>query len=138
MSLTDARESIATALATIPNLRATTYLTDQINPPPGGGFAMIEFGQIDDLVFGGTKNRYPLNIKVFAPRSSERVSQMFFDTVRDPHAVTGIKPVLEANAGVLAACDYLYVNHPDNPSVVAIGSPGVEYLMLEFEGEVVL
>lgn len=139
MTLSTLRTAIATALDGIAGVRATAVLTDQVVPPAGGGYAMVEFDEIDyNLVFGGTLRSLPLTITVYAQRVSERTSQLFLDTLRDPNAATCVKTVLESDSGVIAAIGtvgYLQINKALKPVEVTVGD--VAYLALEFQGEVV-
>lgn len=139
MTLSTLRTAIATALDGIAGVRATAVLTDQVVPPAGGGYAMVEFDEIDyDLVFGGTLRNLPLTVTVYAQRVSERTSQLFLDTLRDPNAATCVKTVLESDSGVIAAIGtvgYLQINKALKPVEVTVGD--VAYLALEFQGEVV-
>lgn len=130
------RAAVASALDGITGLRSTAYLSDSASPPPGGGWAMVEFDDIDyDLSFGGATDELPLLVIVFAPREAEKASQVFIDTLRDPNAPTGIKPVLEADAGVAALVAYLRVRRVLRPTITTIGN--VDYITVEFQCEVV-
>lgn len=132
------RAAVSTALDGITGLRSTAYLTDSASPPAGGGWAMVEFDDIDyDLVFSGATDELPLLVIIFAPRESERSSQVFLDTLRDPNAATGIKPVLEADAGIAAVLPsgYIRVTRVLRPTITTIGN--VDYITVEFQCEVV-
>ena len=137
MSLADLRGAISDALATVTNLRAVTYVPDQVNPPPGGGFAVVEFGDIAyDLDFTGGST-IPLNVTVFAQRSSERASQIFLDTLRDPQDDASVKTVIETDDACRAAAapGYLYVASCQRPVEITVGD--VVYLAIEFTGSII-
>lgn len=137
MSLATLRQATADALATIPNLRAVTYVPDQVNPPPGGGFAVVEFGDITEGIdFDGGAN-VPLSVTVFAQRSSERASQIFLDTLRDHLDPASLKATIEGDADIAAAAapGYVHVAGSARPVEITVGDN--VYLAVEFTGYVI-
>lgn len=133
MSIAAVREAFAAALDGIDGLRASAYLTDQINPPQ----AMVDFEIPEyDLTFNRGADQYDFTVWIFDQRTSERGSQLRMDAWRDPSDADSLKQVIEADAGILAVCDYARVRSVSSPRDMQVGN--VHYLVIEFRVEVVI
>lgn len=134
MSVESFRVALAAALDGMPNLRCpSAYMTDQVNPPQ----AMIDHEVNYDLTFARGADVHTFHVMVFDLRTSERATQIRFDTLMDGSlTTTSIKFVVENNAGVAAECDYARVLSATRPQVATIGV--VDYLLVDFTLEVVL
>lgn len=134
MSLESWRSALADALNGMPGLRCgDPYMTDQVNPPQ----AMIDIDDIAyDLTFARGADVYQFTVLVFDQRTSVRATQRRFDTWRDGTDPKSVKHVVENDSGVAAECDYTRIVSVSAPTSVSVGN--VDYMLLEFQGEVVL
>lgn len=119
------------ACATISGLRATPYITDAIATPQ----AVVSLNQVDyDLVFDRGADIWNYTVGVFAPRSSERATQILLDDLREPAAPTSLKTVLEGDSALAALVDYVVVRTASPVQTTVVGA--VQYLFVEFDVEV--
>jgi hypothetical protein len=132
MSVATFRTALATTLRTIPGLRASEYMTDEIVVP----HAMFDYEIEPHLVFARGADVYRFTVQVFTSRSSDVASQKFLDLLRDPTTSTGLTQTVEDSASLAAVCDYAQVKSIGKIELAQVG--GVEYLMVPFEIEVVL
>lgn len=133
MTVADVREALAAALRTIPGLRASEYLTDEVVPP----HAMFDYTVEPHMVFARGADVYRFTIQVFCSRSSDGASQKFLDLLRDPASSTGLLQVVETDSTLAAVVDYARVTSVGAIQIAPV-KPGVEYLMVPFEVEIVL
>lgn len=126
------RAAIAAAITTNSAFRGTAYLADQINPPE----IQVDYEITYNLVMGNSpKATYPFVFQAFVPRDSERSSQILLDNLRDPNSDTSLSVVLEGDSALAALVDYIDFSHASRIQSVDIA--GGQYLMVEFNAEVV-
>jgi hypothetical protein len=132
VTLATTRTAIASAItAGCTGWRALDYVPSQINPPQ----MIVDFEVNPQITFGDmstAKREHPLIIQAFVPRDSDRASQLKLDVLRDPTDATSLWQVLAASA----VGDYAQVTHCGACEVTTVA--GVEYLMLTFQGDVIL
>ena len=131
MSIADAREALAAAFDSIPDLRCGDgMIRDQVNPPE----VMLDYELDPHLVFGSATAEYTFTAKTFLNRTAERSSQALADRLKDPTDTAGIVAVIEGWS--TTAYHYAAVRKLGAMGLASVG--GVEYLMFETEIEVVL
>jgi hypothetical protein len=135
LTLADVREALATDLRTIPDVNADAYLVSHVRSPV---HAMIDVSAEYDITMARGGDTYPLVVQVYVQRSDEIAAQRRLDQLRDGDDTMSIKAVLEAGtcAG-LAGVSYVRVWRAGRTNLVDVGAPGVQYLMAEWECEVV-
>lgn len=136
MSAADVRAAIAAALDGMSGLRcnADGLMRDKVEPPE----AMVDW-EVPNYhgTFGPSGMReLQFSVMIFDQRTEARSTQKRFDTWRDPDSTSGVRYVLENDAGIAAVCDYLTVRSAGPAQAVTIGQ--VDYLMIEFTCEAVL
>lgn len=136
MSLASVRSRAATILDTVTfddnkQLRASAYLTEDINPPQ----AFFDFEIPEQLTFGSTsKHPCVLIVQILDQRDSSRGSQIRLDQLRDPADTGGLKQVLENGDNWSNEVDYCRFLSSSATDVVNIA--GVDYLSIELRFEV--
>lgn len=134
MSIATVREAVATALRDGCSINATPYLASKIRPP----HAMVSYKVTYDMTMARGADEYLFTVSVYAQRDNEIQSQKLLDRLSDPHDATGVKQILEGDSGVAGVVDYIRVASTGDLQVVEIGSPGVQYLTVEFVCEVAI
>lgn len=131
MSVATARTALAAAVDSISNIRCPDgYIRGRITPPE----AMIDYVVAYDLTFARGADSYTFKVKVFDTMTDERSAQARMDAWRDGNDTGSIKYAIENYA--TAAYDYARVTDASDISVATVA--GVDYLMIEFDVEVVL
>ncbi|MFZ5863016.1 MAG: hypothetical protein ACOYXR_09280, partial [Nitrospirota bacterium] len=97
---------------------------------------MFDFAIEPHMVFARGADVYRFRVKVFASMSSEVAGQKFLDLLRDPSTTTNLGYVLETDATLAAAVDYVRVTGVSEVQVATVGA--ADYLLVEWEAEVVL
>lgn len=131
--IAEIRAGIADRLSSIVGLNVDPYMVERIRPP----HAMIDFEIDYDLVLGRSKDTYPFSVIVFVQRDNSLAGQRLLDGLRDPNNPSSVKQVLENGDLFAVDVDYVQVKKASRVQVVSHGNPAVEYLMVEFEVEVV-
>ena len=132
MSIATVRAALGTALRTIPDLKVSDYITDEITPP----MAMFDLAVEPHLTFARGADVYRYTVKCFVSRGSDAAGQKYLDLLRDPTTAGGLIQTIEENATLAAAVDYARVTGIGEVQIATVG--GVEYLMIEALVEVVL
>lgn len=130
-SITDVREAIAAAVATIDGLRATALVTDQVNPPQ----AMVwrKAWTYDDTMSDEPTITFMFGVTVYVGRTDERSGQDLLDLFAEPTGDKSVKQVIETDTDLAALCDYAVVVGVDEIKAVTVGQ--VDYLTEEFTVE---
>lgn len=134
-TLADVREAIAADLNELSGLRATAYLTPQINPPQ----AMVDVEGPTQVTFSTAGAvEYTVTIAVFDQFTSERASQERFDNLRDPHHANSLKRKIEDSTRLAAldGVDYGEVGPSSPAQPVQVGQ--VDYLRVTWPLQVVI
>jgi hypothetical protein len=135
-SFATVRSRVSTILNTVAfddnkELRASAYLTEQINVPQ----AFFDFEIPEQLTFGATsKHPFVLTVQVLDNRDDARSSQARLDQLRDPSDSGGLKQVLELASNWSSEVDYCRFLSCTAVEVAQVG--GIEYLSIEFRFEV--
>ena len=94
MSITEIRAGIAENLSTIPGLRATALVLDNVNPP----VAVVEPVGINyDAVMGRGLDEYNFKVTVIVGRASERSAQNLIDTYCTGSGPASVKGAIESD-----------------------------------------
>lgn len=131
--LADVRAALAEAVQTGSGLRCYPYLMDTINAP----CAFVERRAMDPrMVFGQSKAIYPLQVRVFLPRDSERQSQIDLDELADVQGGERslIAAVQDGDNWPDNLVDYVEVVRVNDTALVDVG--GVTYITTAFDLEV--
>lgn len=121
------RTAIANALAARTGLHVSPHMSTTINPPQ----AMIDYRVAYDTDMGPGGDTFTWLVYVFMPASSERSSSTILDELRDPNSTTGVKQLLEGNAGLRAVVNDVQVKNAGEIDVFAANDAA--YLFCQFE-----
>lgn len=93
-TLTELRDGLAKRLATIPGLRTSAVVPDQVNPP-------VAIVSVDSIVYDQAHARgldeYTFNVTLVGQRISERSAQAAIDAYLAPSGSKSIKAAIEAD-----------------------------------------
>lgn len=131
-TIADVRQGLADAVA-MTGLRCNPYLSDQINPP----CAMIGRRSIDPReTFRSAVHTYPLFIRVFVARASERAGQITLDdycaTSGDSSLMAAVEDENNWDAGLVDYCVVTSIGEEN----LASQQGGGEYLIVDIDVEV--
>lgn len=127
-SLGALRDGIAANLATIPGLRSSAFIPDNINPP----MAIITPQNIEyHRSFQNGLNTYNFVITVLVGRVSERAAQNTLDAYCAPTGSSSIKSAIESNRTLSGLAFDTVVSDMRNYGSVTIGEN--TYLTAEFD-----
>jgi hypothetical protein len=123
------RDGLKTRLQTIPGLRASDTIPEQINPP----IAVVSVGTIDySQSFGGSGlTAFNFVVTVFVSRPSTRTGQNLLDDYMEPSGSTSVKAALEAMPGLSGASQDVYVSGVNNVGSVTLEDSNT-YLTADF------
>lgn len=131
-TIADVRVGLAAAVKAGCGLACEPYVLNAVRAP----VAMVDRREMDPrLVFGASKNAYPLRVIVFVGGQSEISSQQLLDGYCETSGASSLKRAVESG-------DYWPSNLVDYCEVVRIGDTvirevaGVPYLTVEFDVEV--
>lgn len=126
-TLTQIRTGLAANLATIPGLRTTATVPDDISPPIAVTFtSTITY----DETFGRGLDRYEFSVLVIVGRVDARTSQNTLDAYCAPSGASSIKTAIESNRTLGGIIQDLRVTEMRNYGASNIQS--VDYLTAEF------
>jgi hypothetical protein len=131
MNVTELREGIGAALATISGLRVTDHVAGQVNPPAAlVGLPRIEWDQTmargSDLLF--------FDIRLFVSGSYNRTATDLLSAYLAGSGPRSVKQALESDITLDGACDSVRVLSAESGWVEHGGG---QYLVADFELEVV-
>ena len=129
MTIQTIRDGLKTRLQTIPGLRASDTIPEQINPP----IAVVSVGTIDySQSFGGSGlTAFNFVVTVFVSRPSTRTGQNLLDDYMEPSGSTSVKAALEAMPGLSGASQDVYVSGVNNVGSVTLEDSNT-YLTADF------
>lgn len=126
------RDRLKANLATIPGLRASDTIPDQISPPMAVvGGARIEY----DTTMARGADRYEIPVRVYASRASERAGQDKLDGFISKTSPTSIKAAIESDPTLAGEAHSVRVRELTGYGAYTIG--GVDYLGAEWLVEVI-
>jgi hypothetical protein len=125
MTISDIRNGLATNLATIPGLRTSVNVPDQINVPMG----IIQLDNITyDQAFAGGLTQYNFTITLFVSRASDRTAQNKLDAYS--FTTNGVKSAIESDRTLNGKAFDVRVVEMSNIGTVSLGE--VSYLSADF------
>lgn len=126
-SIAELRNGIATNLATIPGLRTSGNIPDQVNPP----IAIIVFNSVEyDTTFGRGMDMYSFNVTAIVSRADARNAQNLLDVYCAPTGTSSIKTAIELDRSLGSKANDLRVTSLSNYGNLTIGE--TNYLAAEF------
>jgi hypothetical protein len=127
-SLSALRDGIAENLSTIPGLRVSAFIPDNMNPP----IAIVNPQNIEyHKAFANGLNTYTFVISVMVGRVSERAAQNTLDAYCAPTGASSIKSAIESDRTLSGRAFDLVVSDMRNYGSVTIGDN--TYLTAEFD-----
>lgn len=122
--IAEVRTAIAAAVESV--VKATPYVTDQVNVPQ----ATVARGEIlyDDTMDGTAAYEYV--VTVFVARTSIQDAQSYLDELAEPQGVTSLKEALESHTGLADLVDYAVVTRASPPRNEVVGE--TQYLAADF------
>lgn len=137
-TIAELREAIANAVATIPDLRATPLISDQVNPPQAevsrsaAVYDEVQHGPDED-----SARTWPFKVRVYAGRVNERGGQDLLDEYAEPIGDKSIKQAIENDTDLAALCDYVLVTEVSDTQVVTSATEaGVVFIFEDFTVQV--
>ena len=126
MSIAQFRQGIANNIGTIPGLRTSLDIPDQINPP----IAVIGIESVDyDGAFAGGLTEYTFLVTVIASRASARMAQTKLDSFVSTGS-SSIKTAIESDKSLGGSAFDVRVTRMSNIGTVSLGE--VSYLAADF------
>lgn len=134
-SIAQVRQALSDAVDSITGLRCSPYVPDNVAAPQ----AVIADDGVDyDLTLGRGADTYRYKVVVYVDRTAEIAAQKLLDTLREPTGSSSLKTVVEADTALAALVDYVRVlRSSEIQAVTTAGDMVAEYLMLEFDVEIV-
>lgn len=130
-TLTDIRNGLATRLATIPGLRVSAILPENLNPP----IAVVGPESITyDLNGRNGLHQYTMTVTVIVARADARSAQAQLDAYVAPSGSASVKAAIEADRSLGGTVDTCRVTTVTNYAVT--DTLDVPYLGLDFTVEV--
>lgn len=131
-TISEVRDSIASAITAGCGLRAVPLLTDSLNPP----VAVVVASEYDPrLVLGKAKAEYPFTVRVYVNRPAERSAQLTLDGYREPSGTGSVVAAIEDLDNWTETVDYASVTRVGAPTEALIADDLV--MAVDFDIEVV-
>ena len=132
-TIAQARLGLATAIQVGTGLRTEPLTLDSVNAP----CAQVFRAEMDPrMVFSGSKAQFNFRVRVFMGRASEIAAQEAIDDLCELSGATSLAAaVADGDNWTDGLVDYAQVVRIGETGVANIG--GIEYLMAEFDVEVV-
>ena len=126
-SISTIRQGIATNLGTIPGLRTSAWVPDQINPP----IAVVKPESISyDTAFGRGLDTMEFSVLCIVGRADERSAQATLDAYCATNGSASIKAAIESDPTLGSAISDLRVTEMRNYTSLPVGE--VTFLAAEF------
>ena len=126
-TVTQIKQGIATALATIPGLRGYAYQPDNLNPP-------FAWPMLDTVTYNGAMRggliTHVYTVTVVVGRAAERTAQNALDGYVSYDSATSIRAALEADRSLGGVVSNLLVESANNISTTE--GNDTTYLMVDF------
>jgi hypothetical protein len=126
-TVTQIKQGIATALATIPGLRGYAYQPDNLNPP-------FAWPMLDTVTYNGAMRggliTHIYTVTVVVGRAAERTAQNALDGYVSYDSATSIRAALEADRTLNGVVQNLLVESANNISTTE--GNDTTYLMVDF------
>ena len=127
MSVSELRQGLATNLATISGLRASSFVPDNPTPP----ITVVVPKNIQfDAAMGRGMDTYTFDVLVIAQRASERNAQSLLDGYCNPTGSSSVKTAIESDKTLGGKAFDLRVTEMSNYTSLAIGE--TQYLAATF------
>jgi len=131
-TIAEVRGGLARAIYAGTNLRTDPLTLDSVNAP----CAQVFRAEMDPrMIFSGAKAQYQFTVRVFMGRASEIAAQEAIDDLCEINGATSLLQAVETSDNWDVTIDYAQVVRIGETGIANIG--GVEYLMAEFDVEVV-
>lgn len=128
-TISQVKDGLKTAIATVSGLRAFDYQPDQVNPP-------FAWSTLDTITFhqtgmqsGGVTMNFTVTLVV--NRSSERVAQDELDKYMSFDGAQSLRAAIEADRTLGGVCDDLIVTNAEN--LTNIDANDTLYLAVDFK-----
>lgn len=126
-TVTQIKQGIATALATIPGLRSYAYQPDNLNPP-------FAWPMLDTVTYNGAMRggliTHVFTVTVVVGRAAERTAQNALDGYVAYDSATSVRAALEADRTLGGVVQNLLVESANNISTTE--GNDTTYLMVDF------
>lgn len=131
MGIKAIRVAIATAAATVANVRAYPTIPDSVEPPSGGvAVVVVPAGIVFDSTFGGQSHDYTFTVTLLAEKTLGRVGQ---DAIDDAVDAGAIKAAIETSATLRALTPVVQVTSGQDYGIQTYN--GVDYWSLDLTVE---